>query len=437
MDSQITLEDGTIIDKTVFQDLVDKQKGEFKLAPQITHKHLNVKYRGRQRVAPAFQLYSRRVSEALKFMYPTNQLKHKQANFIQLVNDFCDISNTRTKQQNSSRYTSPYGMFQNEQDELYEKAYHIFSTMVVGQRRTKSFAPFQRGLLMYIISIRGLLEDMKQPPINAKYLMTHKVNQDVLENVFSRLRSFGHFHTNPCATEVITRIKKLLLSWNFIDSKETSVAIESDENPGYDCVNFIKTPSCVIASEPFDLETEERIAMISPDVVPTSLAIEDFGYLGRIEEGGVEYVSGYIAGELRKSFPELCKTGAGEDRESFWVGKLSDGGLVEPSLHWHALFKKFNEYFEIVHGSTVYKGTGAYKNLEEAIVQNFPNVDVKIVKFFVRTRTNIRIAHLNRKIEDDKFKRHSNRNEVEPAGEILELSEEGEGIFSALNINFC
>ncbi|CAL8073294.1 unnamed protein product [Orchesella dallaii] len=193
--------------------------------------------------------------------------------------------------------------------------------------------------------------------------------------------------------------------------------------------------------QPLNKTTEELISKIGSDIESTPLVFENFGILSRIEEGGREYISGFIAGELQKEYPHLSKRGAREYRESFWVGRLSGGGLVEPSLPWHDVFKKFDVYFETFHGfSSIYKGSGAYKQLEDILIANFPNIEEKIIKYFVRVRTNIRIAHLNKKIEDDKFKYQVSRREKVAADgnpeEGNEMSERAEGIYHILSTNF-
>ncbi|ODM87332.1 Transposable element P transposase [Orchesella cincta] len=243
MDNGITIEEGVELNKDFFRDLIMKQNEEFKLTFKLTHKHINCKGKQRQAVGPAFNVFSRPVAEAATFIYPHNETKGKIAAFIQLVSDFCDLTNCRSKVKTSNPYTSPYGTYQAEQDELLERAFTAFSTMVVGQRKRRTYAPFQKGLLMFIISLRGLLNDVKQPPANAKFVIPKNMNQDLLENSFSRLRSFGGFHQNPNAAEVGHRIKKLLLSWNFVTPRGTPVAIEPNENDNSDCITFIHAKS--------------------------------------------------------------------------------------------------------------------------------------------------------------------------------------------------
>ena len=49
--------------------------------------------------------------------------------------------------------------------------------------------PFQHGILCGIQSIRSLLKEVKQE--GWQYLLTARLNQDVLENFFSQIRGLG------------------------------------------------------------------------------------------------------------------------------------------------------------------------------------------------------------------------------------------------------
>ncbi|CAL8070762.1 unnamed protein product [Orchesella dallaii] len=277
----------------------------------------------------------------------------------------------------------------------------------------------------------------------ASNLEVENVNLDNFGICVRHFSSSSHacIQTEECRTErsrtdVLkpTAVPTLLGSVN-------AVVDDCDCPSKVDCSTFLKAPRCETVVQPFNKTTEELIRKIGSDIESTPLVFENFGILSRIEEGGREYISGFIAGELQKEYPHLSKRGAHEYRESFWVGRLSEGGLVEPSLPWHDVFKKFDIYFETIHGfSSIYKGSGAYKKLEDVLIANFPNIEDKIIKYFVRVRTNIRIAHLNRQIEDGKFKYQVSRREklatdgnLEEGGE---MSERAEGIYRILNTNF-
>jgi len=71
-------------------------------------------------------------------------------------------------------------------------------TMRVYQSKSprKTLMPFQKGILMSNNSLRNLFADMKEM-YNIKYIITRRLNQDVLENCFSFLRGMGAANTHP------------------------------------------------------------------------------------------------------------------------------------------------------------------------------------------------------------------------------------------------
>ncbi len=82
---------------------------------------------------------------------------------------------------------------------------------------------------------------------NGKYVLASRVNQDCLENLFSRIRGIGGFHSHPLPSDVHHRLRLLLLSSNNADiplSLHTSVkeAIIEPEEPAnaYENEDFLK-----------------------------------------------------------------------------------------------------------------------------------------------------------------------------------------------------
>ena len=68
-----------------------------------------------------------------------------------------------------------------------------------------------------------------------KYLLTHKLNQDCLENFFSAVRSLGGQDTNPNPVQFCIRIHILKMQRNIeevinlVKDKDTPVEVAVDE----------------------------------------------------------------------------------------------------------------------------------------------------------------------------------------------------------------
>ena len=109
----------------------------------------------------------------------------------------------------------------NEMKEIVKKMY--FMDKKTGRLVQK---PFQKGLLVSIRSIIELFKELKSDGL--KYLLTTRVNQDVLENSFSSLRYMGGNNTHPSASNFCERIRLLCVLKN-IHFVVTNPSVEYSE----------------------------------------------------------------------------------------------------------------------------------------------------------------------------------------------------------------
>jgi hypothetical protein len=226
VDSKFTLPDGVVIDKTLIHDLLDFQRHELKLTFKVTEKHISVRGRQRMRVRPAFELFSLNVANAIRIAFPR---KKSEARFFEMVNNFSDFMNTRTNPTPfSSIFKSPYGSRFQEQNQFLADFNHYFSRIRVGNRKEGSYAPFQKGFLIAIRSLIGLFHDMEKT-INAKYLMTARLNQDYVENSFGIIRGAGGFNMKPNEVQSMARVKKIIVGKRFNTSLAANTKSEEEQ----------------------------------------------------------------------------------------------------------------------------------------------------------------------------------------------------------------
>ncbi|CAI6371651.1 unnamed protein product [Macrosiphum euphorbiae] len=115
------------------------------------------------------------------------------ANFFELINNWFDLANVSHPNNNNTPFKAPYGTFMKEQDSLFDEVYDtIFNMRCNGKN---SLQIFQKGILKYINGTRYLLKILKEYGPN--YLLTSKINQDALENLFSQVRSRGGLNDHP------------------------------------------------------------------------------------------------------------------------------------------------------------------------------------------------------------------------------------------------
>ncbi|KAJ8895742.1 hypothetical protein PR048_001080, partial [Dryococelus australis] len=190
LDKGFILETGEKIDTSTVQCLLHYSLSDLKLTYKVTQTHLNVTKSQRQKVKKAVQLFSRSVSKVVTFCGERNIIEgtgKTTATFIELENDWFDIFNSNF----------PYNA--------------------------------NKGKSAYVL-LRNLFTDfaVKYP---IKYLLTTKLNQDILETLFPFV-SVGITHDHPTPLEFITyRIRSYILG------KHPSEMFTLSENSSVDNAN--------------------------------------------------------------------------------------------------------------------------------------------------------------------------------------------------------
>lgn len=97
-----------------------------------------------------------------------------------------------------------------EQDTLLDEVYYTINAMRC--KGKSSLQIFQKGILMYINGTKYLLKILREHGL--QYLLTSKINQDALENLFSQLRSRGGLNDHPSPLNTLHRLRMIILGKN-------------------------------------------------------------------------------------------------------------------------------------------------------------------------------------------------------------------------------
>ena len=188
LDSGFQLESGEVISKSILETLIrNDSTSDLKYCHKLTADHILVAGTGRQNVRKAAELLSGTVAKAIFHKFP---LEKHMSEFIDVVNDGFDVLNSRAPMHPTCNMKSAYGISPSSQEEALNKLERLCETMrVVGKTK---MLPFQTAFLVSIESLRGLFADLKKEDFS--YIMTPKLNQDILESFFSQLRSLGRFY---------------------------------------------------------------------------------------------------------------------------------------------------------------------------------------------------------------------------------------------------
>jgi hypothetical protein len=88
--------------------------------------------------------------------------------------------------------------------------------------------PFQTGIIVSINSTLDLYKDLKEEGLS--YLITSRLNQDALENLFSQIRALGGNNHHPTSVDTINRIRKICLTKNAHSIISNLCPVESEVN---------------------------------------------------------------------------------------------------------------------------------------------------------------------------------------------------------------
>lgn len=257
---------------------------------------------------------------------------------------------------------------------------------------------FQKGILLSINSTKMLFEDMKAR-YGIRFLMTFKLNQDCLENLFAQVRQNGGPNTHPTPLDALNRLRLIILGRGLrtqLRRNQNCQEIMIDENFVI-CEIFKK--ACIDRDEGDSYEDDEDVVVCKP----ADRNLE--------EEDGFCYAMGYVARKLHDEYPDLGKyTYQLEAEKENYVNDISYGGLTAPSESWLENAEKMDTCFNALHNGSDNIGFKETKNIKKrttrVLKDKFPDIPEKIVKQFVTTRVNIRVRHTKKKLRETKYMKY-------------------------------
>ena len=216
----------TKITRQDFQGVLDANKpGEFKIHHKLTSTHINCAGIQRQRVRLASQLLSHTSAVAMKILSPEKTL---QSDFVELVNNWFDVLNSRVKF-SKNKLNCGFGVHFEEQSAVLHKMIQTAETMKCDSKMKS--VPFQRGIVISSKSLLSLFDELKTKR-GVEFILTSHLNQDCLENFFSRVRAIGVTYVHPTSVEFVHRIRNLIVgkaSEIFVATASVEMMTEIDD----------------------------------------------------------------------------------------------------------------------------------------------------------------------------------------------------------------
>jgi hypothetical protein len=223
---------GKVVSWKYFQKLYSLETSNtLRYAPKLTAAHIYLPVFAKMKVKLATQLLSHTVASAMKAYIQLEKMPEEAretAEFAEMTNDMFDILNSR------QRFTSP--MTRNAltldnltQFETLDKYLTWIGSWKFQNPQTnaiKESIPFKEGLLCSIRSIKLMTLDLLQIH-QYRYVLTSRLNHDVLENWFSLIRGKGGCRDNPTTSQYESASKNVTVNW-LLDKPESGRNCETD-----------------------------------------------------------------------------------------------------------------------------------------------------------------------------------------------------------------
>ena len=139
------------------------------------------------------------------------------ADFIELVNNWFDVCNASRKYGRHPGVHG-YGVDLERQNGVLDRMTTMMSTMRVMSKSSKKQAlvPFQKGIIMNNMALKELLPYLQSKyntdqSLQIEYVLTRKLNQDIMEQVLSTFRAMGRTDDNPSALGMKYRVRNYIL----------------------------------------------------------------------------------------------------------------------------------------------------------------------------------------------------------------------------------
>lgn len=297
--------------------------------------------------------------------------------------------NVKVPEQDSRERTKAYGLAIQIQNEILNKMDNFIRELRIPGR--KVLLPFQKGILLSNSALRTMHTEM-QRRFGIKYLLTYRLNQDVLESFFGLIRSKGGLYDCPDPIEFTYRLRKYILG-----KHEGTISLSSHGNvENDDTPEFREGPL-----------TQKWFAKFK---VPTVEAEEiEFKELDELAYDGLEYFAGYICRKIKD-----CAIDDPSLQQFTYVTHLSEGGLVQPPAEFVNILTALENIFDNWNNENANQTIKVTNNYIQNLIQlsNHVQCSLQVKKLFFRSRMYFKLRILNKALKDKKLSRKRKLNKT-------------------------
>jgi len=429
------------VDKKCLERILSFNVKDMKISHNISQYHLEVQRTERQKVLPAAQLLSEMTASVIEWYGQNGNLNNfdwvETARVIRIFNNWFDIFNASSKF-GKHEGKNAYGVNLHKQNNILCKINELMYKIKIG--RHKSLISFQKGIIITNNALQEFLPYIKMCSnfnFNVEYILTRRLNQDVLKNFFSFIRTNSGACDQPTALDFKFRLRKYILGKHsenlFCNIGSCNVVSESVSS-------LVSSESCyilsemltpyVLSDEPCNAEeelcneyhTNDNNNIITCDLSTYRATVEeeqlltfldDMNIINITEDEGLKYVAGYVAYRFKSTYPHLgdetCEMPIANSED--WIQFISRGKCIYPSEDMIAAARIMNIEFEKYHGSNVQKNPFIFNELADIVSEKIQPIQLprNVILCLVRTRTYIRVRQINRQIYESNRKKNKNK----------------------------
>lgn len=284
-------------------ELFKQEKGKkCHAAPKLSERHIYPNNWDKMTVSLATQIFSATVSAALKTGFKASTLRHPNclatADFVHHMNDLFDCLNAKSA---NDRNPLRRGISNSSNaQKIIEDSLGWVNTWEYADNK-RVLPPSIIGLRLSLNSINLLAQDLLQG--GQLYLLTSRLNQDAIENLFGTLRRRSGNNNNPSSMQFRHNLQYCIIAGlmsspkgsNCIDDGDSALDIFSKKYQNIPQVSNINNDLSEDLTELL-FEDENSLDGLSDDQFITELPIPN------LEFCAVFYVAGFLLNRRMKTF---------------------------------------------------------------------------------------------------------------------------------------
>ena len=261
--------------------------------------------------------------------------------------------------------------------DLVSKMYFKTSKGNLGKKQ------FQSGISVSIKATLDLFYELKAEGI--QYLLTSRINQDGLENLFSTIRLMGGNDSHPSARDFANRMRNLCLT------KNISLVVN---NPSVELSDTDEFISSVL----FDSATDNTSFLNSyTESEPQDLEDRFHDFKCEVNEGR-NYVAGYITKKLNLPTAKTFN-------KSNWIHFKGAGKLKQPTQETVEICATCDLIFNEFNRSSLRICQNPLGKVKDLILRRHPTYPPRIVDLFCKVYFYSRIRQISKDIKLKKIKK--------------------------------